>query len=143
MTPVPDFIADLLRADTSVKEAKLADDVYGQNLLKMRVIYDILRLVKAGEKTDDKRRFNPKKITRMTNLIATVAAAIEEDCRVRVQFLAKAFDTCAGNIFNIIHDDLGLVKKSARCLTKLLLPNQTEKRVETLAAWCRRRGRAS
>jgi hypothetical protein len=96
MTPVPDFIADLLRADTSVKEAKLADDVYGQNLLKMRVIYNILRLVKAGEKTNDKRRFIPKKISKMTNLIAAVAAAIEEDCRVCVQFLLKPLTPVLG-----------------------------------------------
>jgi hypothetical protein len=31
-----------------------------------------------------------------------------------VQSLAKAFDTSAGTIFNIIHDNPGLVKKSAR-----------------------------
>jgi hypothetical protein len=28
----------------------MADDVYGENLLKMRATYNILKLVKAGEK---------------------------------------------------------------------------------------------
>jgi hypothetical protein len=52
-----------------------------------------------------------------------------------VQSLCKAFDTSAGTILNIIHDDLGLVKKSARWVPKLLSPDQMEKRVETLAAF--------
>jgi DNA-binding transcriptional ArsR family regulator len=51
-----------------------------------------------------------------------------------VQALAEAFDTSAGTIFNIIHDNLSLIKKSARWVPKLLSPDQIEKRVETLAA---------
>ncbi len=50
----------------------MADDVYGENLLKMRAIYDMLKLVKADKKTDDKRRFNPKKATRSANLLRSV-----------------------------------------------------------------------
>jgi hypothetical protein len=106
------------------------DDVYGENLLKMRAIYDILKLVKGGKKTDDKRQFNLKKTARMFDLIAAVAATIEEDCRVCVQSLAKVFDTSAGTIFNIIQDYLGLVKKSAR-VPELLSPHQMEK-IESL-----------
>ncbi len=60
----------------------MVDNVYCENFLKMRAVYDILKLVKAGKKTHDKRRFNPKKTTRMANLIAAVATAIEEDCRI-------------------------------------------------------------
>ncbi len=50
----------------------------------MRAIHKILKLVKAGENTDDKRQFNPKKTTRTTDFVATVAAAIEEDGRIYV-----------------------------------------------------------
>ncbi len=57
----------------------MAGDVYGENSLKMRAIYAILKVVKAGEKTNDKRRFKPKKTTRTANLITAVAATIEED----------------------------------------------------------------
>jgi hypothetical protein len=113
----------------------MADDVYGENLLKMRAIYDILKLVKAGKNTDDKRRFNAKKTTGTDDLIAIIVAAIEDDRRVRVKSLAKAFDVSAGTIFNIIHEDLGLVKKSARWVPKLLSPDQMEQRVETSASF--------
>jgi hypothetical protein len=109
----------------------MVDDVFGENLLNLRAIYDILKLVKKGENTDDKRRFNPKKTTRTDDLVTAVAAAIEDDCRVRVKALAKAFNIASGTIFKIIHNDLGLVKKSARWVPKLLSPDQMEKRVET------------
>jgi histone-lysine N-methyltransferase SETMAR len=76
-----------------------------------------------------------KKTTRTDDLVATAAAAIEDNRRVRVQALAKAFDVSAGTIFNIIHYDLGLGKKSPRWVPKLLSPIQMEKRVETSAAF--------
>ncbi len=67
----------------------MADDVYGENSLNMRAIYDILKLVKSGENTDDTRRFNAKKTTRTDNLIAIVVVAIEDDRRVEVKSLPK------------------------------------------------------
>ncbi len=94
-----------------------------------------MKLVKAGKNTDDKRRCNARKTTTTDDLIATVATAVEDDRRVRVKALAKAFNVASGTIFNIIHNDLGLVKKSARWVPKLLSPNQMEKRVETSAAF--------
>jgi hypothetical protein len=50
----------------------------------MRAIYKILKPVKAGENTDDKRQFNPKKTTRTADFVAIVAGAIEEDCQIYV-----------------------------------------------------------
>jgi hypothetical protein len=95
-----------------------------------------LRHIEACESMrKEKRRFNLKKTTRKIDLIATIAGAIEEYLPVPVQSLCKAINTSAGTIFNIIHDDLGLVKKSARWVPKLLSPDQMEKRVETLAAF--------
>jgi histone-lysine N-methyltransferase SETMAR len=137
MTRERDFIADILRAEKSVKEAKkMADDVYGENSLKVRPFTTgVLKLVIAGKNTDDKRRFNAKKTTRTDHLVTAVAAAIEDDRRVHVQAFAKAFNVSAGTIFNIIQDDLGLVKKSARWFPKLLSSDQMEKRVETSAAF--------
>jgi hypothetical protein len=44
--------------------------------------------------------------------------------------LAKGFDMSAGAIFNIINNDLGLVKKSTRWIPKQLSPDQMEKKVE-------------
>jgi hypothetical protein len=115
----------------------MADNVYGDNSLKMRTFYDIMKLVKARENTDDKWRFNPKKTTRTADLVAAVAATIEEDLLICVQSLVKAFGMSAGTIFNIIHNILGLIKKSTRWVPKLLSPDQVEKRVEISAAFIR------
>jgi hypothetical protein len=48
-------------------------------------------------------------------LIASVAAAIAEDRRMSIQDLARAHGTSFGTISHILHSQLGLVKKSARC----------------------------
>ncbi len=50
-------------------------------------------------------------------------------------------DTClspwhvAGNIFAILHKELGLVKKIARWVPKLLSQERFDRRIETLAAF--------
>jgi hypothetical protein len=90
-------------------------------------------LVKAGENTDNKRLAQSERTTKPADLVAARAATIEEDCQICVKSLAKAFYTSAETIFNVIHNDLGLVKKSERWVPKLLSPDQMEKRVETSA----------
>ncbi len=50
MTQVRDFVADLLRGGTSAKEVKkLADSSFEDKSLKMRAIFDILKLIKEGK----------------------------------------------------------------------------------------------
>jgi histone-lysine N-methyltransferase SETMAR len=136
MTRVRNFISDLLRAGVSVKEAKkLADNAYGEKALKTRAIYKIFKQIKEGKNTDDKRRFNSKKTIRTAELIASIAADVEADRRICVKTLASAYGVSAGTVFNILHEELGLVKKSARWVPKLLSPEQMERRVETSAAF--------
>jgi hypothetical protein len=139
---VQDFITDALRARKSKGAKKMADDVYGDNLLKMRAVYDILKLVKAGENTDDKRRFNAKKTTRTDDLVAAVATAIEDDRQDRVQALAKAFDVSAGTIFNIIHDALAWLKRvrdgSPSCCHSIRWKRGWRLQ-QPLFSWCRKR----
>jgi histone-lysine N-methyltransferase SETMAR len=136
MTRVRDFVADLLRGGTSAKEAKkLADSSFGDKSLKMRAIFDILKLIKEGKSTEDRRKSNPKKTVRTAALIAAVAADVEADRRICVKSLASAHGTSVGTIFAILHEDLGLVKKSARWVPKLLSQEQMDRRVETSAAF--------
>jgi DNA-binding transcriptional regulator YhcF (GntR family) len=54
------------------------------------------------------------------DIIAGVATDGKEDGRVSVRDLASAHGVSYGTINNILHDDLGLVKKSARRVLKLL-----------------------
>jgi hypothetical protein len=54
------------------------------------------------------------------DLIASVTAAVAEDRRVSIQDLARTHRTSYGTISRILHSQLGLVKKSARWVPKLL-----------------------
>jgi hypothetical protein len=56
MTRLRNFVADLLRGGTSVKEAKkLADSSFGDKSLKLRAIFNILKQSKEGKSTNDRR----------------------------------------------------------------------------------------
>ncbi len=115
MTRVRDFVADLAKTGKSFKEIKeIVDSVYGDKTLKKTAIYAILKKVKAGETTADQRHLNPKKRTRVPDVIASVAAAVEEDRRVTIKSIALANGVSVKTVHDILHKDLGLVKKSAR-----------------------------
>ena len=130
------FAVDLLRSGDSVKEAKKrVDAVYGDKGLTIDSLYKILKKIKAGETTVDQRRFSAKKTKRSAALIAAVAADIKTDRRIGIHSLAAAHQASYGTIFNIIHKDLGLVKKSARWVPKLLSVEQQQARVTTCEAF--------
>jgi len=133
MTKVKDFVVDLAKAGKGLKEIKqMVDTVYGDKSMSSRQIYRLLKLVKTGKKTDDRRCFNPQKTARTADLIAAVTAAVEADRRLCVRALAEALGTSRMMIHCIIlHDNLSLVKKSARWVPKLLSLEQKEERIMT------------
>ncbi len=96
---------------------KLVDDVYEDKALKMTQIYKILKQVKMGK---NRRGFTKQKTKMTADLIASFAAAVAKDHRVSIQDLARAHGTSYGTISRILHSQLGLVKKSARWVPKLL-----------------------
>jgi hypothetical protein len=96
---------------------KLLDDVYGDKALEKNQIYKILKQVKMGK---NRRGFTQQKTKMTADLIASVADAVAEDRRVSIQDLARANGTSYGTISRILHSQLGLVKKSARWVPKLL-----------------------
>ena len=118
MTRVHYFVVDLAKGGKSFGDIKkLVDDVYGDMARKKTQIYEILKRVKMGKNTDDRRGFTKQKTA---DLIASVAAAVAEDRRVSIQDLARAHGASYGTISRILHSQLGLVKKSARWVLKLL-----------------------
>jgi hypothetical protein len=86
--------------------------------------------VKKGETTSDQRHLNSKRTVQTPALAASVAAAVEDDRRVCIETLATAHGTSVSTIHAVLHDDLGLEKKSARWVPKLLNDNQKQQRVE-------------
>ena len=131
MTRVRDFVADLARAGKDYLEIKkTVEAAYGDKALKKTAIYAIIKKVKKGETTADQRPLNSKKTVRTPALIASVAAAVEDDRRVSIEALAAAHGTSVSTIHAVLHDDLGLEKKSARWVPKLLNDDQKHQRVE-------------
>ena len=130
MTAVREFVAGLARAGKSFKEIEeTVKAAYGDKALTRSAIYKIIKLVKAGKPTEDQRKNNAKKNVRNQWLIAPVSAAVGYDARVNIRDIAAANGVSYGTIFNILHKDLGLSKKSARWVPKLLTDAQKEQRV--------------
>ena len=77
MTRPHDFAADLAKAGKGFKEIKeLVDSVYGIKGLKKTAFYDIINKVKAGNNTDDQRRFIAKETKRTAEKIEEISASI-------------------------------------------------------------------
>ena len=118
---------DLARAGQSFKQIKeTVEKVYPDTTLKKTAIYDILKKVKEGKTAEDMRLFNGQRTVRTDNLVAAVAAV---DRRVKIKDIAKGLQVSYGTIYNILHDDLGLEKLSARWVPKLLSQEQKQARV--------------
>jgi hypothetical protein len=130
MTGARYFVANLARAGKGYQEIKeMVDAAYDNQSLQKMAIYAIIKNVKAGELTADMRHLNPKKTVRTPELIASVAAAIKEDHRLSMEMIAAAHGVSEKTIFNIMHQDLCLEKKSARWVPKLLSEDQTQERI--------------
>ncbi len=90
-----------------------------------------MKQIKDGNNTDNRRKFNSKKTIHTANFIAAIAAVVTADHRICTKALASTHGVSAGTVFTILHKELGLVKKSARCVPKLLSQVLMERRVET------------
>jgi len=130
MSDAHGFVAALARAGKCYKEIKATTDAsYGMSSLSRAQIYRIIQLVKEGKEVKNERGRATTKHVRTDAVIASVAAAVEADARVTVRELAAANGVSKNTILKIIHSDLGLSKKSARWVPKLLNMTQKMERV--------------
>jgi hypothetical protein len=111
------------------------DLVYGDKALKKTAIYAILKKVKSGKTTEDQRSFNQKKTVQTASLIASVATAVEDYRLLGVKYLAAVHGVSVYTIHSILHQDLGLEKKSARWVPKLLSDEQKEEQIRTCSSF--------
>ena len=119
MSELQDFVAVLVRAGRTVSEIKKSAEVaYDNKSLTRSQIYRIIKSVKDGENTEDQQPLNSKKTKRTLDLVA--AAAVEEDAHLNIDDLAAAHRVSKRTIFNILYDNLGLSKKSARWGPKMM-----------------------
>ena len=62
----------------------------------------------------DQRNKNPKKTKRTEDVVELVKSDIEEDRRVTLRQLAARYDMSLGSMQNLVTEQLGMRKKSAR-----------------------------
>lgn len=124
------FVYRLAVAGKAFKEIKeTVDAAFGEKTLQRAQIYNILKEAKAGNPVSNQRGRNKPKEKRTPQLIADVDAAVQEDGRVTIRELAATFGVGVRIIHRILHEDLGLSKKSARWVPKLLNTDQKQERV--------------
>ena len=92
-------------------------------------IYKNIKKVTAGKITTDQRHNNAKKTQRTAELVATVEAAISKDRRLTISELTAATGATTTTVFRVLTEDLGLVKKSALWVPKILSADQKMERV--------------
>lgn len=124
------FIHPLIRAGKSAKEVnELRKEVLGTRAISTSQVYKLVKKHKNGESFEDTRGQHGTKTVRTDDMIATVEAIVEEDRRVTYQEIEEETGLSHGTVFTILHVDLGLSKKAARWVPKLLSPAQKEERV--------------
>jgi methionine aminopeptidase len=129
MTRAHDFAVDLAKAGKSNKEIKeMVDKVYVASGLSISQVYRILAKVKAGENAEDRRGFITERRIRTPDMVKAVEAFVAENRRHTVNDICKGFSLTRETVGRILHDDLGLVKKSARWVPKLLSDDQKKER---------------
>jgi hypothetical protein len=132
MTEVRNSITALARAGKGHKDIKsLVDAAFGDKALSKSQINHIIKAVKEGKNTADQRHSSAKKTKRTGNVLASIAATVEKDRQIMVCELAATHGLLIGTVHAILKDDLGLVKKSARWVPKLLSSSQKKERVDS------------
>jgi [histone H3]-lysine36 N-dimethyltransferase SETMAR len=76
-----------------------------------------------------------QKNVRSPALVADVAATVQDDRRITIRKLSMVHNTSVKTIHSILHQELGLVKKSARWVPRLLDNKQKQERVRTCEAF--------
>ncbi len=80
MSLIQDFAAGLTRARKTVKEVQeTTEAVYSKKSPKRTHIYEIMKTVKEGKTTMDKRQNNRRRNVRSPVFITKIAAEIEGD----------------------------------------------------------------
>ena len=139
MKRVHDLTVDLAKAGKTFKEIQeTVEKAYPGNALSRSAVYNIIKTVKEGKDAHDKRGLASTKIIRTPDFIEAIRTDIEEDRRRTVSDLVARHDASRETIHKVLTEDLGLSKKSARWVPKLLNDSQKRGRVESSRAFIKR-----
>ena len=125
MTRVHDFVCDLAKAGKTIKEImETVGAAYPDQGLSVSQVYRLKKDVKDGKDTKDTRGKVKTKRVRTPQFIEAVKADVEADRRITTQQLASKYEVSLHTMWLVLNDDLGLSKKSARWVPKLLTHEQ-------------------
>jgi histone-lysine N-methyltransferase SETMAR len=139
MTQQREFASALAKTQHTAKQIhNLVNQAFPNKGLSLSQCYRIVENVKKGkslEEMKDQRNKNPKKTKRTEDVVELVKSDIEEDRRVTLRQLAARYDMSLGSMQNLVTEQLGMRKKSARWVPKLLSEEQKEERVRCSQAF--------
>jgi hypothetical protein len=108
----------------------LVDAAYGDKTLSISQINRIIKAVKEGKTTVDLGHSNPKQTRKTDDVMGSITATVEENLQVTIRELATTHGPRFGIIQAILTDNLGLVKKFACWVPRLLSTDQKNERVQ-------------
>ena len=103
---------------------------FGDRALSKSQVYKIVQDVRDGVDMSDHRGDRSRRTARTPEIIEAVSKYIEEDCRVSYEDIGQRFGLSPGSVNLILHEDLGLVKKLGRWVSRLLTSHQKARRLE-------------
>ena len=106
----------------------ISEQAYGHQALKRTQIYGFMTKMKEGGAVGNNRGSHCEK-ARTAALFADIAAEIKKDGCITIRELDIAFGVSKDIIHKVLHEELGLSKKSARWVPKLFPQEQTQERV--------------
>ena len=130
MSKQHEFAVNLARAgETAKKIIETVEKAFPGKGLKKTAVYEIAKRVREGGDTEDRRGKARTGLIRDEDFINEMDSIVKGDRRVTVKELAEMFNVSVFTVHKRLKNDLGLVKKSARWVPKLLNNEQKEERV--------------
>ena len=141
MSPPRDFAASLAVGGHSASEIFTeVQRSFPENFLSMSQVYRIRAEVMKGSDMSDKRGKGSTKTARTPQNIASVEDIILRDRRVTMSEIEEETQIPHSTVHRIVTEDLGLSKKSARWVPRLLTEDMKKKRIEASEVFVKRAG---
>ena len=126
-----DFVIDLAKSNETAKNIKIkVDNVYKEDGLSMSQIYRIMAQVREGKDLESQQGRHTKHLKRTTSNIALIQDLVHENRHATLEELAEMSELSTFTVHNILRMDLGLSKKAARWVPRLLSGEQKQARID-------------
>ena len=132
MSPIREFASHLAAADGKADASQILQEIdkaFWPGAMSRQNVNSIIRSVKAGLDTKDRRGENTPRRTRTPEAISIVAALVEKDCRITMDEIEAETGLTHYTVQMILAHDLNLRKKAARWIPRLLSSNHKDCRV--------------